>query len=88
MECVCVYIYVWVCVCVCVYIHTQIYIYIYIYLFINFKELALATMEAKSKIFRVDQYAGDPGKRLFYSSKPKVFCCQNSLFLRGGQSLF
>ena len=70
----CVYTY--VCVCVCV------------YLFINFKELALATMEAKSKIFRVDQRAGDPGKRLFYSSKPKVFCWQNSLFLRGGQSLF
>lgn len=62
--------------------------YVCMYLFINFKELALATMEAvKSKIFRVDQHAGDPGKRLFYSSEPKVFCWQSSLFLRG-QSLF
>ena len=59
------------------------------YLFISFKELVLATMKAgKSKIFRVDQHAGDPGKRVFYSSKPKVFCWQNSLFLKGGQSLF
>lgn len=40
----------------------------------------------KSKIFRVDQQAGDPGKN--YRSSPKGVFWQNSFLLREDEALF
>ena len=56
---------------------------------IYFKELAsVITKAAKSKLCRVGQHTGDPGKSQYCSSNPKAIYQQNSLLLGRGQPLF
>ena len=53
----------------------------------SFKELAHAVIEtSKSRIQRVGQQAGDPGKSCCCSESPKAVYWHNSCLLKRGQS--
>lgn len=70
----------------------DVYRYIYrerFFVFCFFMELACTVVEAaESKICRVGQLPGDPGKTWYFSSRPEAGCWLNSFFFRGLQPVY